>query len=431
MERPRRPRLVLHFDVNGTVFVAGPASGVGVAQAHVGNIHLAGAAWGSLAGGEREWSEATLAGKLTSRCPEEGQAALGRFVESPDGAVVGDAFGRIMGAMECDGVRAPPFARREGRDLAVVLRTYGADGPNVSEAIGAFTDGRRPMFPEGCPAARPAERPCAALGRAGDGLRLAFEVDGQEDAKGSRSRTRFAATCQDAFLGLSRLGGTLTMREDDEFWTAGGFSTSCGQRAAERLGCIVPVAPERIILEPDGFVRAVIGHARFRRVHAACVTTFVHPYLPRRLPALLAAAGLPLGRVETVAMIAAGHAEDTFAARALPIRASAGPVALPVGVLARRPLFCGSSSSPPCSCPPPSSSRSRAFWVALSLSLSSCFFYFLPGFRSWGGKWAHCADALGRGSHRRASPPRQLLVCGHFRGQPLRSDPPLDAEEAG
>ncbi|CAK0837885.1 unnamed protein product [Prorocentrum cordatum] len=35
----------------------------------------------------------------------------------------------------------------------------------------------------------------------------------------------------------------------------------CPQEAAERLGCIVPVAPERIILEPDGFVRAVIGHA--------------------------------------------------------------------------------------------------------------------------------------------------------------------------
>merc|ERR1712196_476272 len=68
----------------------------------------------------------------------------------------------------------------DGRDFAVVLRTFGTDGPAIADAINAFAQGKHPEYPNGCAAALLASPSSGSLKRSDGGIRL--ELLGTKDS---------------------------------------------------------------------------------------------------------------------------------------------------------------------------------------------------------------------------------------------------------
>lgn len=352
-----KPKLVLHFDVNNTILAADPVCGVDLSAAL--NTYLAGVCWGSEKDGTWEWAESTLKGAFTTSRPEgaemsyykhleakmsegpreEFKAAVGHFSESAEGAVARPLFERMLAGLTTKEIREPPFAfkqgdewyyyllpsfwrllawlQEEGRDFAIVIRTYGTDGPEVSKAIAAFAEGKHPDFPTACPRAKPAMPAFGSFKRgsseSGTGS-VALELQmGPTKSSGENEATAELTSTLNGeghiFAHLSRLQGTLCIRDDFEFWQRGGFtaasgkplwfvedvdarrvqhilfddnirtwckesiadsrllapgpkgtwisSGSCPPLAAEEAGCLVPAELHRSTVELDYFVDAV------------------------------------------------------------------------------------------------------------------------------------------------------------------------------
>eukprot|EP00746_Dinoflagellata_sp_MGD_P159371 gnl/MRDRNA2_/MRDRNA2_86685_c0_seq18.p1 gnl/MRDRNA2_/MRDRNA2_86685_c0~~gnl/MRDRNA2_/MRDRNA2_86685_c0_seq18.p1 ORF type:complete len:2276 (-),score=426.60 gnl/MRDRNA2_/MRDRNA2_86685_c0_seq18:309-6239(-) len=263
-------KLILHFDVNGTVLVADPISNANL-HAEL-NKYLAGASWGREVDGVWEFCAKTKGGNLTLDCPEsddaqesyykyferkmkdthtreEFRAAVGRFTDE-DGKLLKPHYNEIIQAL-----RAPPelhetpFAfkqqdtwfyyvlpsfwrlldelNREGRRFAIVLRTFGQDGPHIAKAINAFAVGRHPKYPNGCSQALLADSPYGCLCRSDSGIRLDV---GKQDRKDSEDcLVKSIDNEVQIHKHFSELTGTFCVSDDYFYWKDKSFAAEGGK----------------------------------------------------------------------------------------------------------------------------------------------------------------------------------------------------------
>lgn len=134
-----------------------------------------------------------------------------------------------------------------GREFGLVLRTFGSDGPDISEAIAAWAEGAHPEY-AGLPAASPAARCSFWVGRFGrDGGGMgAFELSGvprkacpeasAKSASGFAGATRLDEAGAVALVAQGALGGTaaaapswLCLQDDYAWWRDGGCRPSRGK----------------------------------------------------------------------------------------------------------------------------------------------------------------------------------------------------------
>jgi len=127
--------------------------------------------------------------------------------------------------------------QEEGRDFAVVIRTYGTDGPEVSKAITAFSEGKHPEFPTACPRVKQAMpafgafRRSASKSGSGD-IALELQMVSTRSTGGNEATAELTSTMNGEnhiFTLLSRLQGTLCIRDDFEYWKRGGFTAAAGK----------------------------------------------------------------------------------------------------------------------------------------------------------------------------------------------------------
>uniref|UniRef100_A0A8C3K548 Uncharacterized protein n=1 Tax=Calidris pygmaea TaxID=425635 RepID=A0A8C3K548_9CHAR len=167
-----RRRLVLHVDLNNTVVAADAVSGQGPRAAL--NTFLSTVTWGR-DGAAGEWQWASDRPSLRPPCPGvlSYYSRHGRdpaFTEAGPGRCFGNLHARHLRLLEWPGrphdvfsvqgepsksyhLILPSFFRlldalhREGRDFAVVFRTFGTDLPRALQAVGCALAGQHPQFP--------------------------------------------------------------------------------------------------------------------------------------------------------------------------------------------------------------------------------------------------------------------------------------------
>jgi len=261
-ELEKKRKLVIHFDVNNTILVADPVSNIDTKQAV--NTYLAGAYWGKEVNGMWEFSSMSKEGKLTLACPEDAEEssykylertmqgegvsrekfkeAIGRFSSEERGQIAAEWCDKIIAsltaptdlkdtpfAFEHDGIWyhyiIPSFWKLlaslsdEGRDFAIVVRTYGTDGPEIAKAIAAFAQGKHPEYPDGCPAVLPVDPASGSLKRSDDGIQLVFD---QANSSTLHDEVQI-------YKYLTALKGTFTCRDDYHFWAGKKFAALSGK----------------------------------------------------------------------------------------------------------------------------------------------------------------------------------------------------------
>lgn len=229
--------------------------------------YIAGGLWGRIGpGGKWHWAACSVAGELTLQCPSDAEmcyykrielnivgahrdelnAAMAALPETEEGGpLVRPWLDKMLGGLAAPHGLAAPFSfdeegRRlvtvlpsfwqllrsleaEGRDFAVVLRTFGTDGPRVMRAMAAFAAGGHPDHPNGCLAALPAEPPHVQLIRGADSSMSLRLPDGGGCG-------RVLADGEAAVLEhLDEVRGSIAVRDDFPAWRAGDFAAAAGK----------------------------------------------------------------------------------------------------------------------------------------------------------------------------------------------------------
>lgn len=227
------------------------------------NTFLAGACWGKVAAGNWEWSAVTLSGSLQLACPEDAELSYYKYLEGCMADKPRSEFKKAVGSFSelheqfrkvadqmVSALLAPealwetPFAfqqngtwyhfvfpsvwkllaslQAEGRQVSVIVRTFGTDGPEIAKAISAFAEGKHPDYPNGCPQLRLAGFHQGTLNLdEASGMRLCLESEAGE-----------LNTLQGEvpiFSHMDALQGTLVLRDDYAWWANQNYAGSAGK----------------------------------------------------------------------------------------------------------------------------------------------------------------------------------------------------------
>eukprot|EP01065_Artemidia_motanka_P002957 TRINITY_DN11406_c0_g1_i1.p1 TRINITY_DN11406_c0_g1~~TRINITY_DN11406_c0_g1_i1.p1 ORF type:complete len:362 (+),score=80.55 TRINITY_DN11406_c0_g1_i1:31-1086(+) len=239
-----RPRLVLHFDLNETILIGDPASGVSVEE----SLECILAKVACVQKGEDRWHDGTPFGadrpppplltdfflpRGTSIFYRSHRALAKTFTSSGPGVVYRRHLEDLKGALQCAAhdVLAPSgmptllpsffhcisTLQREGRDFRVVFRTFGEDLPRVRDAMDVFAAGGHPDFSpvEGAERFNATAGGECRLRRTQDGMKLL--TDGSE------------LTCEDAIAGHIKSKPVLCVRDHYEFWKDSRYVPASGK----------------------------------------------------------------------------------------------------------------------------------------------------------------------------------------------------------
>ncbi|XP_062977696.1 uncharacterized protein LOC134395464 [Elgaria multicarinata webbii] len=169
---PKKRKLVLHIDLNNTILVSDAVTNQDPTAAL--NYYLSTVTWGKLSP-TGEWQWLSESPSLLPPCPGAVSfySHFGRntkFIETPEGQQFRDLHRRHLKLLEWQGQPHPLLSikgeeathyhlvlpsffylleslHREGRQFAVVFRTFGTDLPRLLPAVHCALEGQHPHFP--------------------------------------------------------------------------------------------------------------------------------------------------------------------------------------------------------------------------------------------------------------------------------------------
>ncbi|XP_044307954.1 uncharacterized protein LOC123034573 [Varanus komodoensis] len=169
---PKKRKLVLHIDLNNTILVSDAVTGQDPRAAL--NCYLSTVTWGKISP-KGEWQWLSSSPSLLPPCPGSVSfySQYGRstsFTETPEGQKFRDLHRRHLKLLEWPGQPHPLLSikgeqakhyhlvlpsffylleslHREGRQFAVIFRTFGTDLPRLLPAVQCALEGQHPHFP--------------------------------------------------------------------------------------------------------------------------------------------------------------------------------------------------------------------------------------------------------------------------------------------
>ncbi len=291
-----KPRLVLHFDVNKTILVDDKIQKIDASLSCSQILYWT--SWGHVSGGRWRWNGeepslvsadrgAVLYGDYVQGQPElrkrrfalkrdfvkKGNAGegLGPFhqrlmealalPESVKEAIRGQGWAQVAGLDEGNVRLLPSFfellmdLKAKGREVTLVIRTYGGDIPEIVAELNAFCEGRHPMYPGAALDGRDGgldlridlgdARRYGAVHRGGEvgddasAVSLALGVVARPGGCDSapfanplsfyRARAAQVLERPEEVWGHLEVGGAFALRDDYPWWARSGFKASAGK----------------------------------------------------------------------------------------------------------------------------------------------------------------------------------------------------------